>query len=356
MSHFAVMVIGDDIESQLQPYHEFECTGEDDEFVQDIDKTEEARATFEEQRETRLKALDGTLHDFFDEQGKWRPEFSQPVKDAPAWDTGRRQRFVPPGYELVEVPTAQLETFGDWLAGWYGFTCVPFGETPDTAGPHKFGYAMLDESGNVTKVVKRTNPRKQWDWWVVGGRWSGFLQLKDGATGARGRPGLMGACADDGPGRADVARKGDIDFNGMRDVAGKKAGERWDKAAAARGDATWQVWEHVREVLHAGDIDAARKAYHAQPAMKAVSAALDNPWHGVDEYLTPRDEYVQRARGSSTVTYALVQNGQWFAKGEMGWFGYSNDKVGQDEWNRKANELLDSLPDDTIITIVDCHI
>ncbi len=43
MSHFTVMVIGKDIEKQLQPFHEFECTGENDEFVQDVDVTEECR-------------------------------------------------------------------------------------------------------------------------------------------------------------------------------------------------------------------------------------------------------------------------------------------------------------------------
>ncbi|MCA8145429.1 hypothetical protein [Burkholderia vietnamiensis] len=356
MSHFSVLVIGNDVEKQLRPYHEFECTGENDEFVQDVDKTDEARTEFSEQTETRLKASDGSLHSFFDDNGNWQPEFSQPEPDAPSFAPGRRMRFVPPGYEIVEVPAAQVRTFSDWLASWYGMALVPFGEALDTDGAHKFGYVLLDEAGNVTKAVKRTNPRKQWDWWVIGGRWSGFLQLKDGATGQRGRPGLMGACADDGPGRADVARKGDVDFNGMRAAAGKKAGERWDKAAAARGDATWHVWEHVRNVMHAGDIDAARKAYHAQPAMKAVAAALDNPWDGVDEYLTPRDQYVQQARDSSTVPYALVKDGQWNGRGTMGWFGISHDESDSGVWNRMVNELLDSLPDHTVLTVVDCHI
>lgn len=56
------------------------------------------------------------------------------------------------------------------------------------------------------------------------------------------------------------------------------------------------------------------------------------------------------------VYYALVRDGQWSAKVEMGWFGMSEDSMTQAEWNRKVNELLDELPDDTLITIVDCHI
>lgn len=49
-------------------------------------------------------------------------------------------------------------------------------------------------------------------------------------------------------------------------------------------------------------------------------------------------------------------NGVWCAKGEMGWFGMSDDELSQDDWNRKVNELIDGLPDDTLMTIVDCHI
>jgi hypothetical protein len=48
MSHFSVLVIGGNVEEQLQPFHEFECTGTDDQYVQEIDQTEEARKNFEE--------------------------------------------------------------------------------------------------------------------------------------------------------------------------------------------------------------------------------------------------------------------------------------------------------------------
>lgn len=83
---------------------------------------------------------------------------------------------------------------------------------------------------------------------------------------------------------------------------------------------------------------------------------MDYPWDGVDEYLTPRDQYIQKARDRATVLYAVVKDGEWIAKGEMGWFGMSADSSTQDDWNRKVNEMLDALPDDTVITVVDCHI
>ena len=72
MSHFTVMVIGPDHEAQLAPYHEFECTGVADQYVVDVDITDEFRdvmADAEEDREDDQSALDYALEYYgFDDQ------------------------------------------------------------------------------------------------------------------------------------------------------------------------------------------------------------------------------------------------------------------------------------------------
>ena len=293
MSHFAVMVIGQDVEKQLAPYHEFECTGRDDQYVKNIDVTDECRK----------HGLD-----------------------------------------------------------WYGLdeNTVTDESEVELDGVHKYGYAVVDSEGLLVKAVNRTNPNKEWDWYQVGGRWSGFLKLKQDAAGSLGGRGLTGSCANDGDGRADVAVKGAIDFEGMRDEAGAKAAANWDKAAEAKiasgfaAETTWDAWQVVRE-RHPGNIEAAREEYHSQEVMRAVKKALDL-WDGTDKFLTPREEFIKQARESALVLFGVVKDSKWFAKGEMGWFGMSTDDMTQPEWNRKVNELLDELPDDTLITVVDCHI
>jgi hypothetical protein len=292
MSHFSVLVIGENVEAQLQPYHEFECTGTNDEFVQDVDVTSEC--------------IDA--------------------------ETGEQDLSCYGLKDKTVTDEAQV----------------------DRDDAHKYGYALVDAEGKLIKAINRTNPNKTWDWWVVGGRWSGFLKLKPGATGALGRKGLMGSCANDGPGHADVATKATIDFDGMRDDAGLQAGAKWDKAAAAHQGQTWEPWSSVGP--RTGYSDDGRKFYREQPAVAAMLKAFDNPLRGVDQYLTPRDQFVQQARDAAVSSYAVVKDGQWYAKGKMGWFGMSDDKVSQEYWNRKVGELLDGLPDDTVITVVDCHI
>ena len=186
MSHFTVLVIGDDVEKQLAPFHEFECTGEDDEYVQDIDITDEVLAKAEKHNNKK-------------------------------------------------------EPLVDFIAGWYGCKPVPFGQHPDLSGEHKYGYTLVDVEGQVTKVVNRTNPNRKWDWWVIGGRWSGMLKLKDGATGERGQPGVMGTQRNAGSGYCDSALKGDIDLEGMRNAAGEEAAANWDKAFQAQTSQNFEL-------------------------------------------------------------------------------------------------------------------
>lgn len=55
--------------------------------------------------------------------------------------------------------------------------------------------------------------------------------------------------------------------------------------------------------------------------------------------------------------YAMVKDSQWYAKGKMGWWGVTiQTYYSDDEWRDKVWELVQSLPDDTLISFYDCHI
>jgi hypothetical protein len=40
----------------------------------------------------------------------------------------------------------------------------------------------------------------------------------------------------------------------------------------------------------------------------------------------------------------------------MGWWGVVRDEKDADEWYTQFASLVDSLPGDTVMTVVDCHI
>lgn len=354
MSHFTVLVIGENPEKQLAPYHEFECTGRDDEYVQNIDKTEELRKEFAEHTVSRLRGPDGKLHSFFDERGNWRPEFSRPKPER--FDESRRERFVPEGYEEVEVPSSEVETFAEFIEGWSGQKVVYFGQQPDLKDDHKYGYILTDEACNVTKVIDRTNPNKKWDWYQLGGRWTGYFTLKPGRRGETGKPGLQTEAP--GAGKADAAQKRDIDFTAMRDEAEQKARARYKKFFALLGEHPIpKTWQAVRDE-YKDDIASARDAYHAQPGIKAIQEDDELLWADDPgaEFACTEDEHAQKARDRAVATFAVVKDGQWYEKGRMGWWACVSNEKEQDTWNREVNKLLDSVSGETLLSVYDCHI
>lgn len=331
MSHFTVMVVGEDADAQLAPFHEFECTGLDDEYVVDIDKFDEARKRYEEDLTDGVRNIEtGEFFPFFDEAGAWVEEFSRPASGEGFFNTNRREKRVPEGYVEATMPTMQRKTFQEYIEYHYGYK-------PRGLGEDKFGYIEVNEIGEVTKVIDRTNPSAKWDWYAVGGRWGDFFTLKDGT-------------------KADVARKGDVDVNYMRGEAGAAAGEQWDKAHAAIAGRTFKTWAQCREESGDNAIDVARAQYNTQPAVIDFGKG-DFGWTAkAEDYLMPREEYVERARQKALMTFAFVKDKMWNERGDMGWWGCVSDEKPVDEWVAAFNKMFDELPDNTLLTLVDCHI
>lgn len=328
MSHFTVMVIGEDPETQLQPYHEYECTGTDDEYVIDVDQTEEVEEWLEETIWVGLTKDTGEPDYQFSKEAA--EKHLNDVQDMPRMDWYKSQ-----GKDInVEVV--------DW-----------------------FGTEVRDG-----KHYRHTNPNAKWDWYQVGGRWAGFFKLKDadefGEMGER-------SWANPGPaevqGYADVTTKGEIDIEGMMAITRKEKNEQFDHLVAAMGDVKPVSWAALREEHE--NIDDAREAYKNSDFKKAIDAYeadhegvhLDG-WIGdmyVDYYLhlplnQARVRYVETAAMNILTPYAFIKDSQWVQKGDMGWWGMSSNEKDKDEWAQQFYKMFSELPDDTLLTMVDCHI
>ena len=279
MSHFSVLVVGPNVDDQLAPYHEFECTGENDQYVIDVDETEE----------TLAEKGDSTLSD--------------------------------------------VEFCSEWLS----YSVVPFGEKPDTDGEHKYGYITVKEDGSLDKVIRRTNPNAKWDWYVEGGRWNGWAKDHSGQYIVSGK-------------------KRDFDFKKMYDDAYEQASKNHRAAILAIGDAEFKPLSYYLETLNL-EIEQARALYWDQLAIKRLRES-DNESFGwfIDTDIFSMSEfmYAGKIASQATRTYAIVKDGKWYAKGKMGWFGCSHDE--KDDWPKTYKDILDSVSDDELLTVVDCHI
>jgi hypothetical protein len=199
--HFTVLVLNDNIEEQLDPFFELEVSMNQSEIKDD------PRGKFVEELTTE------ELENDFNRVKSEHPEYHQ------------------------------YKTIDDFANGYHEYYKSPYDEC--------WG--------------RWTNPKCKWDWYEIGGRWSGMLKIKD-------CPEYPDDIESKKYGYADSIRLCDIDFEGMKKLE----------------------------------------------------------------------------------TFAIIKDGEWYEKGQMGWWGISENS--DEKWQEEFDKLLKTLPKDTLLTIVDCHI
>ena len=164
-----------------------------------------------------------------------------------------------------------------------------------------------DKEGNIYSTY---NPDSKWDWYQVGGRWSGHLKLK---------PSCEYECADE-------AYVHEVDFSDDLE----------EYLYALR------FWDVVVDGKPQKDGEEIFSFY--------------GPKYYLD-YYGDRETYARRV--SQWIVRAVVTpDGVWHEKGEMGWFGCSSESPEEaGDWDDHFKErFIDTADPDWVITIVDCHI
>ncbi|MGZ8432806.1 MAG: hypothetical protein ACXWYM_00030 [Candidatus Binatia bacterium] len=393
MSHFAVMVVSDnadEVAGLLQPYHEFECTGTIDEHVVEVDETEEYRESFETAMSKFVVSPQGERIDLYDNRF-WKKE---PIGGSNGLLTNN-VKVIPDGWQEVELPSKEVETFRAYVKDESSCPEVLPGEEIDRDGDHKWGFTEIDADGNVVRTIRRTNPNSKWDWWQVGGRYSGLLRVKLGAFALKGEPGVMGSRFSNAG--VDQCKKGELDIPAMIEENRRRVRERRESAFEA-------AMKRCEEAMHKDGLvgylgaefmldlprDEAFKEWDAlsvrnAAALKRMKAGHDlrgngRPfWKFIDDERVAGDPDAHTIRLSgylgyenilgidsgetmgealanvkALVTFAVIKDGEWFERGNMGWWGAVSNE--DDDWDQRFAELLDAIPDDKLITIVDCHI
>lgn len=318
MSHFTVIVMGSNINEQMEPYAEQNF---EEKYGVFQDTENESLEEYKNKSVDIVVFTDGSLHHKYEDQFRKYEGFET-------------KYIYPEGSFIREGKYEELfSTFEEFMEKWHGSS---------------------DRDGQMNRYGYWHNPNSRWDWFEKGGRWSGFFKPKAGAVGELGRPGVF----DNKPteGWVDSIKLKDIDIEGMLEASIKEANETYDKLEAILKGRPLPSWNAIRE-KHGENIDAARAEYNSLQVVKDFNEANFHVWGDfVETFCNSREEYIEKCKSQTMVPYAVVKDGKWYQKGEMGWWGISNDEMTQDEWNKKFWEMINSLDSETQLTLLDCHV
>lgn len=197
----------------------------------------------------------------------------------------------------------------------------------------------------VWKIYSTYNPKSKWDWYVKGGRFSGYLTIKKDEEEL---------CVNE----TTVA---DIDFNKKTEEVKKEAREYWkevnDFIEESKTD-SFKPWKEIVDIEGLNVVEK-REMYNAQPEAKVFAEYSKNNFNfrSVEDFLVSEEEFVSDSVYSSVAPFAYVsEKTGWREQGEMGWFGVSIKGVSNKEWYEEFMSFVAGLPPETKVTVIDCHI
>ena len=139
MSHFTVLVTGDDVEAAMAPFYE------ELEVERHISQSRAELIAYERKRMENTRDTN------------WAEYLANPAKYIAECRNPRHIEYFTGG---------EFEAKLTWTDEQFHAEAIRFTDPAD-----------LDEDGNEWST---SNPQSKWDWWTVGGRWDGGLRTKDG--------------------------------------------------------------------------------------------------------------------------------------------------------------------------------
>lgn len=304
MSHFTVAVITDGfpteikIEEALAPYQENNCGTCLQKYLKFFSLSKRYKNEYENGTMKQCKLKDGTLVNPWDERlheyiskSKYQ-ELSSLGKEC-YHNSVEDKYYVKIEAENVRIPFKEIyPTFEQYLEKYHG--------------------AKIDDK--TLDYGYWENPNAKWDWYRIGGRWDGLLNIKN--------------------------KNGDIkpvNYARIKDLVFSEK----DRDKAKR------FWELVVEELEPiTDSD-----------REMIRQNFLNAQYFIDTYGN-KEEYADCE--SKFYTYAIIdKEGRWFSKGNMGFWGMSSDEDDGRAVNyikQYKSKVFDNAGENDYITIVDCHI
>ena len=206
---------------------------------------------------------------------------------------------------------------------------------------------FLVKNGEVKKAYYYHNPDTKYDYYCIIGedsfaRWQSLsFIMKDGA-------------------RANTGFIKDLNIDATVKECVEKDREEYRKVFSALGRLNHKPWKYFLEMEERKEItlEQAREMYNSQEDVERFKKwSRDNDlWLDADNYLCTEEEFVENTTFPIFCANIL---GEWFEKGEMGWWAVVHDEKEPATWKKlieeKLHEVQETHPNE-VFHVLDCHI
>lgn len=398
MSHFTVLVkvskekleeaakqVGtDDQESilehavgmALRPYQENNMGDCPEEFLEFRDIEEEYQEEWETEKRERLKNIKtGEIIGTYEIQSKlpYTPEFHKLYNEY-----GEKYGFICV-VDRIKKDHPDIEIYDK--TDWEEISISLKDEYPtfDVFMEKYHGYEERDSK--TGRYGYWENPNRKWDWWQIGGRWTGMIPVKNGC-GARGSVSSLVLLSGGKDGYKDNKNgeplNGDMALVKNIDIARLDAKTEEEIQEFLKEKAKYEeyVLSHIiNKNPYKGDDATYFQFFFPQSigrylrewGLKEDDFVVTEKVEGEDKpkflYYDTQKITEEMVRENSYSfewgTYAVLDtDGKWYEKGEMGWWGI--DSTTPEQVKNHCKNFLDKWirneDPETLVAIVDCHI
>lgn len=367
MSHYVVGVIIEDglneedaksrLEEVLDPFNENLEVPEYDKPCWCVGR--QARIDARELADAEL----GTLDDYrkkFHNLPEWQRKFNDNDSDEEVSDYHEKmdeawKAFIQPRIDKEEelFQSHPLKNSPDASCGFYDKEDMGKDWTPEDA---KIGDEKLNEDGDREwheycyggGVIKSTyNPKSKWDWWVIGGRWTGVFKPDYNAYTDPQNQRTCDLC--NGLGRRDVVLLSATNTpEPILAILGLKQNADPEDTAVAI------IEENKRRSEMKGE-DGLVECNGCNG--KGTRAAWPTEFESIGNDISVEDLLKMYENDPKFGLFAYLDgDGIWYEKGEMGWWGCVANEKDKTTWRDSQIALLNKFRKGYRVYAVDCHI
>lgn len=191
-----------------------------------------------------------------------------------------------------------------------------------------------------------TNPNAFWDWYQIGGRWPFELLVK-------------ADCSTYDPGD----RSWTTEKSNMRPAP---EGYIW-VPAAAKGDVEWELMRELGIRNKSEKFKQLKECFDTGvlPPDSPLTQIAEDGIHSWGKLIYRKDEtlegFLERNNLGDSCKYPVnfygcIRDGEYLSVGDMGWWGISSNEKEEQVWRSILQQYIESVPDEHILVVVDCHI